>query len=79
MTIKKNELKSIIKECIAEVLKEKSQLQPYDFDADWKRLDEEGAPVTHLSEEQFKSFVSLINESKSYKNAENVLKQVLKG
>lgn len=79
MDIKKSELKNFIKECIKEVIEENAQHQPYDFDADWKRMDEQGVPVTHLNEENYKSFVSSINEANSYSSAENVLKQILKG
>ena len=57
MKIKKSELKSIIKECVAEVLAENSQLQPYDFDADWNRMDEAGVPVIHLTEEEYKTHI----------------------
>ena len=69
MKIKKSELKNIIKECITEVLTETSQ--PYDFDADWKRMDEQGVPVTHISEEQYKS---LIGETKQFNSVEEILK-----
>jgi len=79
MKIKKSELKNLIKECVAQVLTENSQPQPYDFDADWKRMDEAGVPVVHLNDDQYKSFVSRINEVTSYKSAENVIKEVLKG
>lgn len=69
MKIKKSELKNIIKECITEVLIETSQ--PYDFDADWKRMDEQGVPVTHISEEQYKF---LIGETKQFNSVEEILK-----
>ena len=69
MKIKKSELKNIIKECITEVLTETSQ--PYDFDSDWKRMDEQGIPVTHISEEQYKS---LIGETKQFNSVEEILK-----
>jgi hypothetical protein len=69
MKITKIDLKNIIKECITEVLNE--QPKPYDFDADWKRMDEQGIPVTHISEEQYKS---LIGETKQFNSVEEILK-----
>ena len=74
MKIQKSELKSIIKECVAEVLTEMSQPKPYDFDADWNRMNEAGVPVIHLNDEKYKSFVTKLNEADSYKSAENILK-----
>lgn len=74
MKIKKSELKNLVKECVAEVLTEMSQPKPYDFDEDWKRMDEQGVPVLHLTDEEFDSFVTKLNEAKSYKSVENILK-----
>jgi len=74
MKIKKSELKNLVKECVAEVLTEMSQPKPYDFDEDWKRMDEQGVPVLHLTDEEFDSFVTKLNEAKSYNSVENILK-----
>lgn len=74
MKIKKSELKNLVKECVSEVLTEMSQPKPYDFDEDWNRMDEQGVPVIHLTDEEFDSFVTKLNEAKSYKSVENILK-----
>lgn len=74
MKIKKSELKNLVKECVAEVLTEMSNPKPYDFDEDWNRMDEQGVPVTHLTDEEFNSFVTKLNEAESYKSAVNILK-----
>lgn len=79
MKIQKSELKSIIKECVAEVLTEMSQPKPYDFKAEWKRMDEAGVPVTNFNDDEYKSFMFRIDESNSYKEACNIFNEVLKG
>ena len=81
MKIQKSELKSIIKECVAEVLAENSQLQPYDFDADWNRMDEAGVPVIHLTEEEYKTLIgtgegdTIINSSEEFESFINEIKK----
>ena len=80
MKITKSKLKDIIKECVNEVLVENSQPQSFDFDAEWKRLDEAGVPVIHLTNEEYNnSFMNIINEGKPYNLADNIIKTVRKG
>lgn len=77
MKIKKSELKNLVKECVAEVLTEMSQ--PYDFDTEWKRMDEQGVPVLHLTEEEYKSLIgeggTVINSSEEFDNFINEIKK----
>lgn len=79
MKIKKSELKNLVKECVAEVLTEMSQPKPYDFDEDWKRMDEQGVPVIHLTEEEYKSLIgeggTVINSSEEFDNFINEIKK----
>jgi len=49
------------------------------YDAEWKRLDEAGEPVTHLTDDEYKSLMTRIDESTSYKSACNIFSEVLKG
>jgi len=79
MKITKTELEEIIKECVTEVLTENSQPKTFDFDAEWKRLDEAGVPVTNFTDDEYKSFMFRIDESNSYKEACNIFNEVLKG
>ncbi len=79
MKITKTELKEIIKECVTEVLTENSQPKTFDFDAEWKRLDEAGETATHLTDDEYKSLMTRIDESTSYKSACNIFSEVLKG